>query len=79
MPGTTVISDEWRSYSRINSNSGYEPPDPQTIESTWSQVKGMMRKRGVMNTSEELFDIYLPVYGGKNLKMKTHSLKFMST
>ncbi len=28
----------------------------QTIEGTWSQVKFMMRKRGVMNTSDDLFD-----------------------
>ncbi len=29
----------------------------QTIEGTWS-----MRKRGVMNTSDDLFDTYLPEY-----------------
>ena len=76
MPGTTVIWDEWRSYSRIPTlgmshqtvNHSINFVDPttgahtQTIESTCSQVKGMMRKRGVMNTSEELFDTYLPEY-----------------
>ncbi len=34
----------------------------QTIEGTLSQVKFMMRKRGVMNTSDDLFDTYLPEY-----------------
>ena len=94
MPGTTVISDEWRSCSRIPTlgtshqtvNHSINFVDPttgahtQTIESTWSQVKGMMRKRGVMNTSEELFDTNLPEYlWRKKFKMKTRSLKFMST
>ena len=92
--GTTVISDEWRSYSRIPTlgmshqtvNHSINFVDPttgahtQTIESTWSQVKGMMRKRGVMNTNEKLFDTYLPEYlWRKKFKMKTRSLKFMST
>ena len=68
-PGTTVISYERRSYSRIptlgmshqtvNHSINYVDPTTgahtQTIERTWSQVKGM-RKMGVMNTSEELFD-----------------------
>ena len=32
-----------------------------------------------MNTSEELFaHTYLNIYGGKDLKMKTRSLNFMS-
>ncbi len=75
-PGTTVISDEWRAYSRIPSlgmahqsvNHSINFVDPvtgahtQNIESTWSQVKKMMRKQGVDNTSEELFQTYLPEY-----------------
>ena len=75
-----MISDEWRSYLRISTlgmshqivNHSINFVDPttgahtQTIESKWSQVKGMTRKRGVMNTSEELFDTYLNIYGGKN-------------
>ncbi len=31
----------------------------QGIESTWSQVKRMMRREGVMATSPELFQSYL--------------------
>ncbi len=52
----------------------------QTIEGTWSQVKLMMRKRGVMNTSDDLFDTYLPEYlwrrkfknDDRSLKMYEH-------
>ena len=75
-PGTTVISDEWRAYSRIPTlgmahesvNHSINFVDPltgahtQTIESTWSHVKKMMRKQGVDSTSEELFQTYLPDY-----------------
>ncbi len=72
-PGTTVISDEWRAYRRIPSlgmqhqrvNHSLNFVDPstgahtQSIESTWSQTKRMMRRRGVMNTSSSLFPTYL--------------------
>ncbi len=52
----------------------------QTIEGTWSQVKFMMRKRGVMNPSDDLFDTYLPEnlwrrkfkYDDPSLKMYEH-------
>ncbi len=48
----------------------------QTIEGTWSQVKFMMRKRGVMNTSDDLFDTYLPEYlWRRKLKNDYPSLK----
>ena len=75
-PGTTVFSDEWRAYSQITSlglshstvNHSINFIDPvsgahtQTIESTWSFVKKMLRKQGVMNTSSSLFQTYLPEY-----------------
>ena len=60
----SYISDE--SNKTVNHSINFVEPTTgahtQTIESTWSQVKGMMRKREVMNTSEELFDTYLPEY-----------------
>ena len=75
-PGTTVFSDEWRAYSQITSlglshstvNHSINFVDPisgahtQNIESTWSFVKNMLRKQGVMNTSSSLFQTYLPEY-----------------
>lgn len=75
-PGTTVMSDEWRSYRRITSigmvhetvNHSLNFVDPNTgahtqnIESTWSKVKQMMRKKGVMQTSNDLFHSYLSEY-----------------
>ena len=73
LPGTTVLSDEWRSYSRIPTlgmvhetvNHSLNFVDPSTgahtqgIESTWAAAKRMMRKKGVMGTSAELFPTYL--------------------
>ncbi len=75
-PGTTVISDEWRAYSRINMlnmshdtvNHSVNFVDPQSgahtqnIESTWASVKKMMRKECVLNTRDELFQTYLSAY-----------------
>ena len=75
-PGTSVFSDEWRAYSQITSlglshstvNHSINFVDPisgahtQNIESTWSFVKKMLRKQGVMNTSSSLFQTYLPEY-----------------
>ena len=72
-PGTTVISDEWRSYNDIGI-SGYTHQtvnhslnfvDPSTgahtngVEGYWSCTKRMMRKQGVMSTSNDLFPTYL--------------------
>ena len=71
--GTTVLSDEWRSYSRVPSlgmshqtvNHSIHFVDPSTgahtqgIESTWAATKRMMRKKGVMGTSNSLFPTYL--------------------
>ena len=73
LPGTTVLSDEWRSYRRITSigmihktvNHSVNFVDPstgthtQSFESTWDQVKRIMRRKGVMRTSEVLFPSYL--------------------
>ncbi len=74
LPGTTVLSDQWRAYSQISTSLGMPHQtvnhslhfvDPATgihtqgIESTWSQVKRMMRREGVMATSPELFQSYL--------------------
>ena len=33
----------------------------QGVESMWSQTKRMMRKEGVMATTNKLFDSYLPI------------------
>jgi len=73
LPGTTVLSDEWRSYSQVPTlgmvhetvNHSLHFVDPTTgahtqgIESTWSATKRMMWKKGVMGTSVELFPTYL--------------------
>ena len=75
-PSTTVMSDEWRAYSQISTlgmqhetvNHSLHFVDPlsgahtQTIECTWSQAKRMMRKKGVMATSADLFPTYLQEY-----------------
>ena len=75
-PGTTVLSDEWRAYSRIPTlgmthqtvNHSLHFVDPATgahtqeIESTWAATKRMMRKEGVMATSKDLFCTYLPEF-----------------
>uniref|UniRef100_A0A1X7VKF1 ISXO2-like transposase domain-containing protein n=1 Tax=Amphimedon queenslandica TaxID=400682 RepID=A0A1X7VKF1_AMPQE len=72
-PSTTIISDKWRAYSSlassgmihltVNYSLNFINPingaHTQSIESTWSQVKRMMRSTGVMNTSSELFSTYL--------------------
>ena len=71
--GTTVISDEWRLYSSLTSRglnhltvnhslnfiNTLNGAHTLSIESTWSQVKRMMRSTGVMNTSSDLFGTYL--------------------
>lgn len=74
-PGTTVILDEcmWRSYNDIGI-SGYTHltvnhslnfVDPSTgahtngVEGYWSCTKQMMRKQGVMSTSNDLYPTYL--------------------
>ena len=73
LPGTTVLSDKWRSYSCVPSlgmshqtvNHSIHFVDPSTgahtqgIESTWAATKRMMRKKGVMGTSNSLFPTYL--------------------
>lgn len=75
-PGSTVMSDEWRAYSTINTigmthqtvNHSLHFVDPssgahtQGIESTWVQAKRMMRREGVMATSNDLFPTYLPEF-----------------
>ena len=75
-PGTTIISDEWRAYSRLTTmgmahqtvNHSINFVDPvsgahtQNIECTWSNVKQMMRKKCVMHTREDLFPTYLQEY-----------------
>ena len=80
LPGTTVLSDEWRSYSRIPTlgmadetvDHSLNFVDPltgahtQEIESTWAATKKMMRKKGVMGTSVELFPTYLQEYLWRN-------------
>ena len=73
-PGTTVISDEWRSYNNDIGISGYTHQtvnhsvnfvNPTTgthtnrVEGFWSCTKRMMRKQGVMSTSSDLFPTYL--------------------
>ena len=72
LPGTTVLSDEWRAYRRITSigmihktvNHSVNFVDPssgtntQSIESTLAQVKRLMEKKGVMRTSEVLCPIF---------------------
>ena len=74
LPGTTIMSDEWRAYQQVTSlgmshqtvNHSLHFVDPtsttQQIESTWAQTKRMMRKEGVMRTSSDLFPTYLPEY-----------------
>ena len=73
LPGTTVLSDESRSYSCVPSlemshqtvNHSIHFVDPSTgahtqgIESTWAATKRMMRKKGVMGTSNSLYPTYL--------------------
>jgi len=77
-PGSTVMSDQWRAYFDIGATgSGYSHltvnhsvnfVDPgtgahtQSIEGTWSCVKRLMRRLGVMNTSSDLFPSYLLEY-----------------
>ncbi len=64
--GHTSITSLGMSHQTVNHSINFEDPTTgahtQTIEGTWSQVKFMMRKRGVMNTSDDLFDTYLPEY-----------------
>ena len=73
LPGTTVLFDEWRSYScvpslgmshqTVNHSIHFVVPSTgahtQGIESTWAATKRMMRKKGVMGTSNSLFPTYL--------------------
>ena len=73
LPGTTVLSDDWRSYSHVPSlgmshqtvNRSIHFVDPSTgvhtqgIESTWAATKRMMRKKRVTGTSNSLFLTYL--------------------
>ncbi len=72
-PGTIIISDEWRAYCCLSANGmthltvnhSINFVDPSTgahtqnIEGTWSTVKRMLRSKGVMNTSSDLFQTYL--------------------
>ena len=73
-PGTTIMSDEWAAYNVIGSTPGYTHQtvnhsenfvDPttgahtQAIEGHWSCTKRMMRKQGVMNTSQSMFPSYM--------------------
>ena len=50
-------------HQRVNHSLNFVDPSTgahtQSIESTWSQTKRMMRRRGVMNTSSSLFPTYL--------------------
>ena len=73
LPGTLIISDEWRAYSSLSSlgyqhqtvNHSQNFVDPGTgahtnsVEGYWSCVKRQMRRQGVMNTSNDLFSTYL--------------------
>ena len=50
----------------------------QTIECTWSQAKRMMRKKGVMVTSADLFLTYLQEYlWRKKFKDEDHFVKIL--
>ena len=92
-PGTTVISDEWRSYNDIGI-SGYTHQtvnhslnfmDPTTgahtngVEGFWSCTKRMMRKQGVMSTSSDLFPTYLFEFFGGDLGIGTCLKLFQNT
>ena len=73
-PGTTIISDEWRAYcdigvsgyTHLTVNHSQNFVNPRTGAHTngveagyWSCMKRMMRRQGVMTTSNDLFPTYL--------------------
>eukprot|EP00731_Ephydatia_muelleri_P029566 Em0021g89a len=74
-PVSTVLSDEWSSYSQLTAITGYTHlavnhslhfVDPttgahtQSVEAMWSCCKQMMREEKVMNSA--LFETYLPEF-----------------
>ena len=73
-PGSTVYSDEWRAYSRLQQagfthqtvNHSLHFVDPttgahtQSVESMWAACKRMMREEKTMNS--KLFETYLPEF-----------------